>query len=491
VALAGCSSAELAVTGESFKRRESESLPSRTAFFNGARMQLRGARGEVLGVQVSFDDDRTHSVALEIPSDAGRVEGFRLEALRVRVPSTAMYGESRGKGWYPDLLTSTDQPVSAKHQAYFDVTLDRAAAAKTYFGTLTVDGKSYPVELRVDRISIDLRPDPLVWVFYLPREIAAQHGLQDDDSPAQIAIEARYAELFRAHGAYLATNLGPERFPPRRQFADGLRYWPVSVNAKDDENIARNVQRWLALFEDSETTPFAIPVDEPSTPSERARARHIAEVIRRAGGGRPRLLRGVTDAVSPLYRDAFDVYFSPRNLPQTAQARRVTGERFWTYNGRPPAAGSMILDTDGVALRTWGWIAYRYDVELWYAWEGLYFTDRYNDGVRTDVGRDPLTFDDRRGGAREAGNGDGLLAYPGPKPSLRLKALRRGLQDRLLLLELERCGHAAEARRIALRMMPRALGEAERERAWSTAEATWEAARTELLDLLARRCGDE
>jgi hypothetical protein len=103
------------------------------------------------------------------------------------------------------------------------------------------------------------------------------------------------------------------------------------------------------------------------------------------------------------------------------------------------------------------------------------------------VVRDPLTFDDRRGAERELGNGDGLLAYPGPKPSLRLKALRRGLQDRLLLLELERCGAADEARRIAHQMVPRALGEAEGKRSWSTNERDWEAARRELLDALERR----
>jgi hypothetical protein len=52
----------------------------------------------------------------------------------------------------------------------------------------------------------------------------------------------------------------------------------------------------------------------------------------------------------------------------------------------------MILDTDGVALRTWGWIAFRYDIGLWYAWEGLYFTDRYNGGAPKDVVTQPITF---------------------------------------------------------------------------------------------------
>ena len=76
----------------------------------------------------------------------------------------------------------------------------------------------------------------------------------------------------------------------------------------------------------------------------------------------------------------------------------------------------------------------------------------------------PLTFDQRRKRTHDAdwGNGDGVLVYPGaggPWPSLRLKALRRGLQDRALLGAAGRlrrarrrrardaCARAARARR--------------------------------------------
>jgi hypothetical protein len=198
-------------------------------------------------------------------------------------------------------------------------------------------------------------------------------------------------------------------------------------------------------------------------------------------------LRAVTAPLHPQLDGAVDVYISPRGFPATARARAGTGERFWTYNGRPPEAGSMIVDTDGVALRTWGWIAYRYDVELWYAWEGLYFSDRYNGRGATRVPDDPLTFVSKKG---DRGNGDGLLVYPGPLPSLRLKALRRGLQDRLLLAKLAGCGGKAEADALARRMVPRALGEASGAASWSTDERAWETARGELLDALDRRCPD-
>jgi len=92
------------------------------------------------------------------------------------------------------------------------------------------------------------------------------------------------------------------------------------------------------------------------------------------------LLRAVTDTAWNGYGDVMDVFISPKSIPGERAARRGRGEQFWTYNGKPPQAGSMTLDTEAGGLRTWGWIAERYDIPLWYAWEGLYFSDRYNGG---------------------------------------------------------------------------------------------------------------
>jgi hypothetical protein len=205
------------------------------------------------------------------------------------------------------------------------------------------------------------------------------------------------------------------------------------------------------------------------------------------------LLCAVTDAWSPVYGDSMDVYLSPANFPSPASTRAALGERFWTYNGRPPSAGSLILDTDGIALRSWGWIAERYGVELWHAWEGMYFSDRYNRGGSHDVLEEPLTFDERRRGGTDFGNGDGILAYPGPLPSLRLKALRRGLEDRLLLRELAKCGGASTARRIVRRLVPRALGEGQGQGrgSWSLDESVWESARLDVLDAIEKECHEQ
>lgn len=485
----GCRQApQVQVLGESTRLERDEPSPAQSALFDGKTVALRGARGETLGVQLRLSGERERRARLELPAEAAVVQGFAVRSLEVTEPSTAMYGKSRGPGWYPDVLEPVSGAVATSELAYFDVSIPHGASPGRYEGRLIIDGEPTRVSLEVSRASIDLRRDPLVWVFYLPKEIARVHGLKDDDSPELLTREAEYHRLFREHGTFLAADLPPARFDVRRRFVHDVKYWPVAIDTSSETNLQRDVQRWLELFRGSGVTPFAIPVDEPRSTPEKLRARDIALAIKRAGGGRPGLLCGVTDAQAPVYGDAIDVYFSPANFPEAKRSREAGGERYWTYNGKPPAAGSMILDTDGVALRTWGWIAERYDVELWYAWEGLYFSDRYNRGGPTQVTRDPITFDERSKGGSDFGNGDGLLAYPGPRPSLRLKALRRGLQDRLLLRELAACAGRGAAQRIAARVVPRALGEARGEPSWSLEEPAWERARRDVLDAIEKEC---
>jgi hypothetical protein len=138
----------------------------------------------------------------------------------------------------------------------------------------------------------------------------------------------------------------------------------------------------------------------------------------------------------------------------------------------------MVVDAESPGTRSWGWIAYRYRIPVWYVWDALYWHDRHNKKAALDASRDAVSFDD----GDDHGNLDGVLALPGCHPTLRLEALRRGYEDRALLELAAKC-HPAEAAALAAKMIPRALGDAKGAPAWPADEAAWEAARRQLLEL--------
>lgn len=451
----GCSRAPIAIVGDSEKLRRDDALPRTSPIFDGTTVRLRAARGETLGLQVLTHQKGRVSLAVL----GARVDAFKICYLDVREPSTAMYGPSRGKGAWPDPLEPARAPVSG--DVLFDVVVPTDAVPGRYGGTLTVDGRLIPVELVIEDLTLKL--EPLVWIWYRLDEIPA-------------AQERSFHALARAHGAYFASDLPAAQFEARRDLLAGTRYWPVAL---DDKNLRGDADAWERRFAALPQIGFVTTVDEPQTAEARAEARKLGEAI----GKHAHLLRAVTAAPSPDFGDAIDVYISPASRPPHR----------WTYNGAPPSAGSLIIDSDGTALRTWGWIAARYGIELWYVWEGTYYADRYNDGGPTDVLDNPLTFDQRRKHTThpDFGNGDGVLVYPGPGgpwPSLRLKALRRGLQDRALLRALADCGAGDVADKEARALVPRALDEGVGAAAWPAADAAWEAARARLYDAHRARC---
>jgi hypothetical protein len=182
----------------------------------------------------------------------------------------------------------------------------------------------------------------------------------------------------------------------------------------------------------------------------------------------------VTHAPDPRLGDAIDVYIAPG----AARDRTLARDRAWTYNGSPGWAGAMVVDDAGGGPRTWGWLAFAYDVPLWYVWDALYWRDRYrrgDDAPPLDLLRDPITFDD----GEDRGALDGVLVYPGPRPSIRLAELRRGLLDRALLEALTACAGRAAADAIVAAVVP-ATGAPR----WPRTDVAWEALRVRILDAM-------
>lgn len=523
---------EVQIVEDADRRSSAEPIAARSTIFDGAVVRLRAARGETVGITVWHRGGAPVELRFAEPAaQVVGVAGFEVQWAQVPRPSTAMYGGSRGAAAYPDTLVPAAAPES--DPAYFDLAVSSDAAPGVLRGELRVGTRRFAVELAVAPVLLPAPgARPWVWAYYDPRELAWRRGAEIDGAAA-FADEERCAALFRAHGVMATPELSPEEWPRRRALVEGARYVPVLLPAAPAE-LAAAEAFWSATLAPTDQQAFAIPIDEPRTGERRRQVRALGEQLQAAraarmaavagggsggtgnsGGALPsRLLLAVTAAPDPSFGDAVDIYISPRAISrfgreQAAPARTAAGvpAARWTYNGNPPFAGSMVVDAGNADLRTWGWIGWRWQVPLWYVWDALYWHDRHN-AARAGLPRpgraltaaDSVTFDD----GDDHGNRDGVLALPGPASdasyandasasappclsTLRLKALRRGLTDRLLL---EAASCTPESRRraadLAASLIPFALADAFAA-TWQRPipAARWSEARGQLLDLAA------
>jgi len=166
------------------------------------------------------------------------------------------------------------------------------------------------------------------------------------------------------------------------------------------------------------------------------------------------------------------------------QERKAEGDKIWFYHSGHPAIGVHSINASGIEMRTWGVTAARYGFDGQLMWavnlgsdeepfaEPLYRPDedRFGNGVMVYPGNQLPKI--------------GYPATPGPLPSMRLKAWRRGLQDADLINLVRTQTSAATSRAMESRLaalVPRALTEGQRTAAWSSDPADWIDFRKSLL----------
>ncbi|WP_437716873.1 hypothetical protein WMF45_10955 [Sorangium sp. So ce448] len=203
--------------------------------------------------------------------------------------------------------------------------------------------------------------------------------------------------------------------------------------------------------------------------------------------------------VPPVEQDV-DLVLTPANRFDStwARAAREAGQRLWVYNGALPRTGTFMIDAPLTGLMADGWIAASHEVDRWFLWETAF----WHDGNRGGKGPiDPFTvaenFHNRDG---DACLGDGMLLYPGTQrgafssrsvgfpgvlPSMRLKSLRRGIQD-AGYIALARSASPGAVDAIVKEVIPAALDEAldSAPAAWSSEGAPFFRARSALRALI-------
>ena len=448
---------DLQIIGETVRLRTGDPVPRTSPWFDGTRVTFVAARGETLGFQVVHRGGGPVTVTLA----GADVHGFAVDRALVKRASSEMYGTGmRGLGAYPDGLTATALPSS--DPAYFTVSVPAALAPGHYPGDLAVAGRRVPIDLEVVAVTLVL---PLAaWAEYDPKELGGTI-----EAPSE--REERCIALFRERGVLLAPPTTAVGYRARKELLTGAPFVPVELPT-DPAAAASEARAWRGLVEHQR--PFAIPIDEPSQ-AARAQVRALAEAVHDANRD---MIVAVTDEPRAAYGDTIDLYITL--VPKLADAFVR-----WTYNGAEPRAGSMVLDASAPGTRTWGWIAWRYRIAVWYAWDALYWHDRHNHRSAPPRALDPALDAESFDNGEDHGNLDGVLALPDPagcRPTLRLEALRRGLEDRALLDLAAACDLGATTA-IAKALVPEALGDAGKHASWPREEAPWEDARRRLLAL--------
>lgn len=209
---------------------------------------------------------------------------------------------------------------------------------------------------------------------------------------------------------------------------------------------------------------------EPLTQSAVARMRRLSGIVRQSETRLPivahlpaRSLRGLGWQGAPsVDLPDVDIWAPPAAWyePQVMERQRQLGQHTWLMPDQPPYSGSLAVEAPPTDARVLPWQAYRYGVQgIW-----------VEHAAELDAASSPA----------RPWAGPGLL-YPAepyglrdrPAPSLRLKRLRRGLQDYELLRLLEVNGQRLLAEKLAAQIVRWAATDACRENLLSCRESGW------------------
>ena len=411
---------------------------------------------------------------------------------------------------------------------WIDIDVPDDARPATYRSALLVrDARgelaARDIELRVLDVLLPYAAAP-VFTYYDTRELRRRMG----DARAEVDLRA----LLHAHRVAAIHDLGKLELGDKRildldraallgrsyALADGYRgagagvgegvlalgaYGSLGAPSASAAETVSELER--ALLDDSgdasgvraQTASFVYAVDEECDSDWPAGWASLVRASRALAGVRV----GATCGDDPSGQAADLVMQAAADFdPSRARVAREAHDKWvWAYNGRRPWAGPMMLDVPATDLRANAWIAMRYDVPRWFYWESTFWYDANRGGHGRERGFDPFvvaeTFHNADG---DHANGDGILVYPGTQrggvtdygvftvfPSVRLKNLRRGIED-AGYIALAREVDAARTGEVVSRIVPRALAFAGARVAWPERARSWLEARRELERILER-----
>lgn len=453
-------------------------------------------------------------------------------------------------GWIPDALIPADarprlggQPVRVPARSnqgfWIDIYIPREEAMKPgiYRGAVTVRSeaaviRTLPVELRLYDFALPDENHSLTFVYandvseYYPetpdiqdrfRRMAHRHrfdlvGAEPHGKPFDAELLARYAPYL--DGSFFTKANGYEG--PGEQIGEGV--FPIGmygskVLGTEPEAMRKEADKWVAYFEELKWpgTYFCYLIDEP-LPAKYDWIREQAAIVRGSAGAGKRLPFFTTRRYTPELEGAIDIWCAHSVDAESVRHGRESGDKLWFYNGYRPYHGSLILEAEAVDMRVNSWLRFRYGIDGYFVWHGTHWRHnhqgprgRWNQNVYgyavtfMYVAKDESAYYGEDG--VHFGNGDGLLFYPGREPffreqdrgvdgpisSIRMKNLRRGIQDYEYLWLAAQRGRRAEADAIAREAVPAGMHETDPNgrASWSSVGSRWDEYRRQAAELIA------
>ena len=287
----------------------------------------------------------------------------------------------------------------------------------------------------------------------------------------------------------------------------GEKFFPIGmygskVMGDNKDKVQEQANHWVNWFSNNakDAVYFWYIIDEPG-PSSYSWINERAGWIKSNPGPGKHLPVFTTSRYRDGLKESID-YWAAHNGTELDRldSIRHSGGDYWFYNGNRPRYGSVILEGTAVDFRVNSWILYKYNVSVWFIWHGTHWQHNSQGPkgrLHQNIYINPLTFINE---SMEFGNGDGMLFYPGRMPfypeqdrglnqilpSIRLKNIRRGQQDTIIMWMAEQKAGKEKVLEIINKIVPKALSEVNmRDKVyWSQHGDDYDKVRDELIKLL-------
>lgn len=514
--------------------------PVKQAPGGGARAPVKQAPGDDAGAPVKQAPSAGSQAQGTAPAPAFSIERFVEHYVEIKARSRNEKRPAESLGWTPAARPPDDKHLGFLPDAlipvvmappwapyplevnpretralWIDIGVAEHAAPGVYEGKVVVSSASHgdlaTLDLRLEVASAKLPYAPVSFIaFYEARRLAERVG-------DGVAIEHQLWQLLHEHHvdgfASLRTPGDVERLRPA---IDGSLYTPergyrgpgvgvpppaVALGAyggfgDPSEEALRRVEAVTDLVPPVVDDVMLYAIDEQCESPRGPGWRRLVRGSQHAS----RILVGHTCGGVPPVEQDVDLVLTPANYydSEWARAAHAAGKKLWVYNGALPRTGTFMIDAPLTGLMADGWIAASHDVGRWFLWETIF----WHDGNRGGKGPiDPFTVAENfHNNDGDACLGDGMLLYPGTQrgkfasrsigfpgvlPSMRLKSLRRGIQD-AGYIALARAASPSAVDAIVKEVIPAALDEVplNAAAAWSSEGAPFFNARAALRALI-------